>query len=128
MAAVAPSRRPNGRSRRRSTERDALTRVRTQRVFGRRQDFDLIVLGRRLLRYWRDESETRRRALVRAAALLLGWERSAVLQVPRRGVGRAVARRAASVRDVDPRRGSGRAVVDHDPQEARELSRGVRRL
>src|SRR5581483_6505326 len=49
-------------------------------------------------------------------------------RLPRRGVGTALARRAAPVRDADPRGRPGRPVVGDDPQQARGLPEGVRRV
>ena len=49
-------------------------------------------------------------------------------RLPRRGVGRAVARRPPSLRDADARGRAGRALVVDDPAQARGLPAGVRRL
>ena len=61
-------------------------------------------------------------------ALSVGRFRSAVSALSRRGVGRAVARRPAPVRDADPRRRAGGTELDHDPAQARRLPEGVRSL
>ena len=51
-----------------------------------------------------------------------------VRRLPRRGVGRPVARRASPVRDADARGRAGRALVADHPAQARGVSEGVREL
>ena len=52
----------------------------------------------------------------------------AMTRVPRRGVGRPVARRPSPLRAAHARRRAGRPLVEHDPEQARGLPEGVRRL
>ncbi len=58
--------------------------------------------------------------------LRLGELGPAVRPLSRRGVGRAGARRPASLRDAHPRGRAGRPELDHDPSETRRVPKGVR--
>ena len=62
----------------------------------------------------------------RCAAVRVGREHARLRGVPRRRVGAAGRRRHAPVREALPRRLPGRALVAHDPAQARELPQGVR--
>ena len=54
--------------------------------------------------------------------------RPALRRLSRHRMGRAGVRRPRAVREADPRRFPGRAVVDHDPAQARQFPRGLRRI
>ena len=61
-------------------------------------------------------------------AVRVGGRRPALRRVPRHRVGCPRARPPAAVRAPHPRRRPGRAVVVHDPAQARRLPPGVRRV
>ena len=70
-------------------------------------------------------------AILRGVPERCAWARagrSPLPRVPRRGVGRAVARPAPPVRDARARGRAGGSVVVDDPAQARGLPAGVRRL
>src|SRR4051812_37872261 len=64
----------------------------------------------------------------RAAALLVGRLGAGIRRVPRPRMGPAGARAPRAVREALPRGVPVRAVLDHDPAQARGLSRRVRGL
>ena len=57
----------------------------------------------------------------------VGWIR-AHARVSRRGVGRALPRRPPPLRAAHARRRAGGSLVEHDPEQARGVSRGIRGL
>ena len=64
----------------------------------------------------------------RARALPLGRQRRRVSALSRRGMGRAAENRPRHLREAGAGRLPGRAVVDHDPAQARELPPRLRQV
>ena len=73
-------------------------------------------------------SRSRAPACRRPEALPLAGRRPALRRLSRRRMGRAGIRRPRAVRKADARRLPGRAVVDHDPAQARQFPQSLRRF